>query len=253
VKCVLAEKYVDLDKLLGVPRNRIKKVGIELEGGWTNPPIGSKIERDASVFHDDPPVGYKVGEMPLGPMQVIQVKPVLKKYYPNLVDKTCGMHVHMSFETLFQYVLLADSPAYQETVLEYFRRWAEKEAFPKTHYIWERLDGKNIFCQKKFWPREQMQTTRKDYDKVRHGHRYTIIHYCFERHRTLECRVLPMMPDHVQAFSAIKLLFDVTNAYLLQADKAKVKEFGKVSVDEIGAKVKLELRKGEIYEEYYEE
>lgn len=239
-------KPLDVDKALAKkPRNRIARVGVELEGGWNLIPVGARLEADTSVFKvgngQVVPTGYQAGEIPVGPIQVGQIGRAMRKYYPQKVDKTCGLHVHMGFETVYQYNLLADSPAYQETVIDYFAKWGKEERLPESHPLWARLRGESTYCQKKFWPQEQIQQTRKDHDREKYGHRYTMIHYCWGRYQTVECRILPMMETHEQAARVVRRLIDVTNAYLLTVDKRKVVENGKIVLDN-----------GDIYEEYIE-
>lgn len=224
-------KPLNLDDILGKPKNRVARVGIELEGAWNPAPVGVKIERDSSVFHDhgdDGNIGrtllpgWKVGEVPIGRIQPAQVKAALKKYYPQKIDKSCGMHVHLGFESMIHYSYLME-PEYQATVLEYLARWARGEGLSATHPIWNRLAGGDMYCQPKFWPDEQVRNIRKDYDKTRVGHRYTILNYAYGRYKTIECRVLPMMETPEQAFKVIKVLLDITNASLLKL-KGKVME-----------------------------
>jgi hypothetical protein len=107
--------------------------------------------------------------------------------------------------------------------------------------IWSRLKGESIYCQKKFWPYDQMMTSRKDYDKARKGHRYTIVHYCWTRNGTIEVRVLPMFDDVELGISAVRTIVDVTNAYLVACDKKRVVESGEVI-----------LTNGTVYEELVE-
>lgn len=232
-------KILELDDLLGKPKNRVSGVGVELEGGWKQVPAGVQLEGDGSVFRGARPAGLQVGELPIGPMQVAGMPGAMRKYYPSTVDDSCGMHVHMSFDTPYQYVLLADSPAYQDTVIEYLWKWGKEEVLGADHRLWPRLEGKSVFCQKKFWPQEQMQTQKKDHDQQRFGHRYTAIHYCWERNRTVECRVLPMFDTVEQSIRAIRRLIDVTNAYLVRVDKSRLRVDGK-----------LELPNGDVYEEF---
>lgn len=258
----LPVEVVDLDKFLGKPRNRIERIGVELEGGWEKLPPNSNIERDSSVYKwagDDGGYGrsefpgVKFGEIPLGPYQPINLLRAMKKYWPSHVDKTCGMHVHMSFEKPLQYVLLADSPAYQDTVVEYVRRWSKEKELPEDHPVWSRLKGESEYCQRKFWPDQQMNKAFKGHNHNEHGHRYTMIHYCWERYRTVECRLLPMFDSVVLAHEAIRHVMNITNAYLLATDKSKVKEKGDVKLNAYGSKISLELRRGEVYEEFYED
>lgn len=223
------------------PRNRIARIGVELEGGWKEIPDDIALQADTSVFKGNIPPGLQCGELALGPMQRVVVAKMVNKYYPNKVDATCGLHVHMGFETIYQYMLLADSPAYQDTVVEYLGRWGKEEGLKDSHPLWSRLRGESVYCQKKFWPQEQMNMTRKDHDQKRVGHRYTMIHYCWGRYRTVECRLLPMMDTPEQANSVIKRLLDITNAYLLTVDKGKIRDHGKIELDN-----------GDIYEEWVE-
>lgn len=236
-----AAKPLDLDNLLGKPKNRIKLVGVELEGAWQPVPQGIALERDGSVFRNNRPAGYDVGELPIGPMQPAQLGAAIKKFYPQKVNSTCGMHVHMSFKTVYHYNLLADSEQYQETMAAYLFKWAEEEALSADHPIWHRINGLNEFCQKKFWPMDQIQQRVKDHDRERQGHRYTMIHYCWQRSGTVECRILPMMANPELATRAVKRVLDITNAYLVTVDKSRAR-----------AESKVEMANGETYEESIE-
>lgn len=232
-------KPLDLTGVLGKPKNRIARASVELEGGWLKLPPGVQLERDGSVFHDEIPAGYTrqgVGELPVGPIQPAGMPKFMKKYYPTLVDSSCGMHVHMSFESLRHYAWLM-VPEFQETMIHYLTEWAKDEGFGPKHHIWGRLEGKSEFCQKKFWPDKQAAMKRKDHDRRRDGHRYTQVHYC-GRYNTIEIRVLPMMVEAEQAIRAVQRVFDVTNAalFLLRDKQDKVKG-------------KIILPVGEVYEE----
>lgn len=249
---VIIAKPLEIDSLLGQETwNRIKRIGIELEGAWSPPPVGMKVVRDGSVFKDagdDAGIrrasmpGYAVGEIALGPMLPASLSAAIRKYYPQLHDKSCGLHVHMSFENVLHYTILT-VPEYQETIIHYLTLWAEKEALPKTNLLWDRLLGKNAYCQKKFWPDEQMRQRNKDYDKERHGHRYTIVHYPFNRTGTVEVRLLPMFDSPQVAIRGIQTILDVTNACLIHlARRYKRSDSGK-----------FVLPTGEIYEEVVQE
>lgn len=234
-------------------RNRVVLSGVELEGGWKQgqmPPGITSPVRDASVFKhlgDEGGVvrtnkpGYYFGEIPIGPYQVGYLPRAMKRYWPLLIDDTCGMHVHMSFETAYQYGLIMDSSAYQDTIQEYLIRWAKEENIPADHCFWERIKGNNEYCQKKFWPLSQMQQSEKDYDHHRFGHRYTMVHYCWQRKKTVEVRVLPMFEDFDLSVRAVKRVIQITNAYLLATNKSRPKA---------GHKVRLES--GDVYEEHIE-
>ena len=45
-------KPLNIDRYLGRVRNRVRLVGLELEGAWTTWPKGERYEGDASVFRN---------------------------------------------------------------------------------------------------------------------------------------------------------------------------------------------------------
>lgn len=241
---------LNIDRYFG-GKNRVALVGVELEGGWTTLPTipkRYKFQGDGSVFgtgtiiqkHKLYAQMTQKGELPVGPMQLAAVPKVITKFHPQLVDHTCGMHIHQSFASMNQYMLLSDSPVYQETLLHYLLLWAKKEGFPDNHHIWKRLKGENEYCQKKFWPYSQMTKTNKDYSHSG-DHRYTAVSYQWERYRTIEVRVLPMMETAEQAIRAINEVCHITSAYLAAVDTGRV-----------GVKGKIELADGGVYEETLE-
>lgn len=239
-------KPLDIDAVLGKAKNRVSMVGVELEGGWTELPPGvPALEPDGSVFHRKAPTGAKhIGELPIGPALPAAIGLLMAKNYPHKINATCGLHVHVSFESLFYYALLM-VPEYQETVCEYLTRWAKENKLKETHAIWARLRGESEFCRKEFWPDLQASTKRKNFDHAAHGHRYTVIHYC-GRYNTIECRVLPMMNTPQLAISAVQRFIEITNACLYVLGK-DVKKVGKSIVH-----AKLELPAGLAYEESIE-
>lgn len=216
---------IDLSKFMGKARNRVYKVGVELEGGWDKLPPRTQLVHDGSVrFKVPTPTLNHVGELPSPPL-VLSEKEATKSgetwfpkwmqvFYPAHVNETCGMHVHLSMKTAFSYQKLM-TPAYPATIVAYMTKWAEAEKLPKEHPIWPRLMGKNEYCQHLFYADDQAKTGSKDYDHNREGHRYTVVVYCWARHSTLECRLLPMMDNVEQAIKAVQEIIDITNAFLL--------------------------------------
>ena len=220
-------------------RNRIYRVGIELEGGWDKLPEGvSGLERDGSIRFDSlaERVPAYVGELPSpGNGMAVQLWPQwLKNCYPHAVNPTGGMHVHMQPVTALTYQRLMD-PRYPATVVQAFKEWAKKEGFPAGHHFWERLAGKSRYCQHLYYPDDQIKKQDKDFNQERQGHRYTVIHYCYARYGTVECRLLPMMQEHKQAERAVRELIEVTNAFLLATAKREHKFIEKVMAPGDGA------------------
>lgn len=215
---------LDLDSFLKA-RNRVHRVGIELEGGWAKVAPGINIVRDGSVrFNEDTIYGLKlryVGELASPPLEVKtpsnewspEFLSFMRTNYPLTHNDTCGMHVHLSFTSCFAYQRLM-VPSYPGTIVAYMSKWAAQQGLPLTHPIWDRLANKSRYCQHLFYADDQSRSRGKDYDQHREGHRYTLINYCWSRYQTLECRLLPMMGTVDLAISAIQEIVTITNAFL---------------------------------------
>jgi len=224
----ISRDYINIDKTIGKARNRVRRIGIELEGGWTKKlPPGTRLVHDGSVrFPQD--VAIKLnggqGELPSPPLDLTMFAGWIETYYPQIVNETCGMHIHLSFKNALTYQRLMN-PKYPATILAYITKWAKDEKLVRNHPIWERLRGENEYCKHQFWADEQVKRIEKDHDRMRNGNRYTIINYSYGVHSTLECRLLPMMVDAKQATRAIQNIIDTTNAFLVvtAAREEKVK------------------------------
>ena len=212
-------------------RNRVHRVGVELEGGWSKLPKGTHPVRDGSVeiaqTAEEPLV---LGEIVSPPLDLTAFPTWVKAFYPQKMNGTCGMHVHLSFRTALTYQRLM-TPTYPATIVAYIRQWAETEKLGKKHPIWPRLRGESEFCQHVYQADAQSSTAGKDYDHHRTGHRYTVINYCYNRHSTVECRLLPMFDTPEQAVKAVREVIDITNAYLLATGRREEKIEGKAMVE----------------------
>lgn len=210
-------KALDIDHARNKARNRIYRVGIELEGGWDRLPPGTRLTHDGSVRFPMPIAC--VGEMPSGILDTAKGSPTywenwLRTNYPKHTNETCGMHVHLSFKTAFAYNRLM-TIQYPATVVAEYRKWAQREGLNEKHPLWPRLDGKSKYCQLKFDADGQVMNRDKDHNQERPGHRYTVINYCYSRYSTIECRLLPMMDTTDRAIRAVQELLDITNAFLV--------------------------------------
>src|SRR6266496_6714085 len=123
---------LNIDHLLfNLPKNRIRLVGIELEGGWTKFP---EDPEERINFHGDgtvkfpPPHSMKTGEIVSPPIEPAAMGKWVKRFYPQKVNETCGLHIHMSFHQIRHYKRLMVQE-YQDTMLEYLTRWARSQKF----------------------------------------------------------------------------------------------------------------------------
>jgi hypothetical protein len=218
---------IDLSKFMRA-KNRIAKIGIEMEGGWITRPDLTKIHADGSVnvgsgdyIHPLPygmprPSVQYTGEVSSAPMDVKldHWREWMLSCHPVFINKSCGLHVHMSFNVGSRYVTLMHKN-YQDTLLEAITRWAEKEMIPSSHPLWSRLRGRNQYCTLDFWPDLQAIKADKGYGSSgTPGSRYTAVNYPAKLHGTIEVRVLPMfMPE--LSVKAVEVILETTNAYLL--------------------------------------
>lgn len=209
------DQWLDGSKVF---KNRIGAVGIELEGGWLKAPKTGHIVRDGSVTGMDNYGLYGVGEVALGPMEVCEIDSSVRSAMPSHVNETCGLHIHMSFRLLQHYINLMHVD-FQDTMIEYLKRWGETNKIPKSHTFWSRLRGESDYCQLKFWPDAQVSQTKKNYHRDYEGHRYTAINFCYGQHGTLEVRVLPMFNTPELCVSALNMVCDITNGCLAKLSK----------------------------------
>lgn len=239
---------IDLSKYIGGARrlkNRIFRVGIELEGAWNTTILRERLSpnlyktfrptHDGSVRITAQEMGvtssfeadkWYVGELPGPPLDPVKGSKLdfrawMKEFYPHKVNKTCGMHVHMSFNSALTYQRLM-VVSYPASVVKYCKTWATETKIPKEHCLWDRLAGNSVYCQHVFYPDEQVVPTRKDFNQTRKGHRYTVINFPFSINQTTECRLLPMFDDKEVAIAAIENLIEVTNAFLVATAKKEV-------------------------------
>lgn len=226
--------FIDISSHLGKVRSRIDQIGVELEGGWTKLPKGTAaLVHDGSVKFDslmDPAVGHPMvdgkllrpGEMVSPPMPQSMLNAWLTQHFPQKVNETCGLHIHMSFKSPLIYQRLMDA-SFGKTILEFLSRWGEQEVkdgnLLKTHPLFRRLAGTSEFCQDAFFADDQASMARKDYQRNRPGHRYTVVNYPYRMHQTVEVRVLPMFDSVAQTERALVRVMDITNAWLVAGRK----------------------------------
>ncbi len=189
--------------------HRVKRFGIELEGGWDDaPPRHDLYKTDGSVTVQG---AWAVGEV---------VSPILTSWegpsggrefmldnYPDHVGASCGLHVHMSFgdlgENEYHISRIADSVAYQTELLATLNA-AGKRMRIRSDAFWHRLKGGNEYC-KLDWSHRHI----KEHD------RYRAVNFCsYGRHGTVEVRVLPMFRTAEIAARMVRLVLAFTDDYL---------------------------------------
>jgi len=145
------------------------------------------------------------------------------KVYPNVVNSSCGMHLHISVNAAMgDAVSLYSSmmtPRFKEFILAGIKRWGKKAGVRPGSAFWRRLEGTNSYCLDAWNPDAQARARHRD------GVRYAMFNFCFscEGRGTLEYRFLPMFENKAFGEAAIIQLLRLTNAYLKVAAKQTLK------------------------------
>jgi len=222
----------------------IDLVGIEIEGSWDEDPPCGEIVHDGSVYVNDVnsrcethpgPATNGIGEVVSPPMEVDEVATWVHQNYPDEVNETCGLHIHISMDHK-RYQHLMDSQWY-EHFKQAMRTWGgnNRDRLPKTFF--DRFEGETD------WARRYCRDLFEPDKQIRRGGgpgRYTQWNYqAFRAHGTVECRFLPafgVSPDAVPresatdgdsglAVDAIHTIIDIIENYLEQDNKQDVFAF----------------------------
>lgn len=188
----------------------ISRAGFEVEGGWNYRPR-LPMKGDGSVSG----VSGDRGEIASPPYDDYEILcKDLEENYPSDCNKSCGFHIHVSFQSIHDYGLLMEK-GFFDFFQEKMKAWGKN--YPcKNKEFWDRLNGGNTYCAKTFNPEEQISG--------RSGERYTQLNFCaYLRHKTVECRLLPMFKQKDTAKSALKQVLSIFDDWITQQKKQEPK------------------------------
>lgn len=204
-----------------VPKKRWLQMGAELEGSWKSRKTtatlcrGARAHEDRSVHigHGDP------GEIVTRPHDNLEdLLFDIKTLWPDTVNESCGFHLHASFTPLDGCVI-ATKDFYKWFKSEW-AKWGKEQKLDPTHEFWNRLAGRNKFAKDVFDPDVQLKGMMGAPPNDR---RYTILNFfAWEKHKTIECRLLPMFTDVNVALSATIKLSQIYNDYLNANEMPKI-------------------------------
>jgi hypothetical protein len=234
--------------VLLTPQCRIVKIGIELEGGWYEMPQNEHEALDplhSYTWHRDTSVeGLEMGsscgdcehcddgnsedcencdghagEIVSHPMYIDDVHPDTsetellwhlwtKRFYPEEHNSECGGHFHISFDNIQAFEFLCTVEFFEHFQRE-LHRWGVR-ANIKNKNFWDRLRGYNSMCKTTFRGVEQLYTVNDNYPDCR----YSILNFQYNKHGTLEFRILPMFDDPKLYIKAVEVCMDITQKYL---------------------------------------
>lgn len=214
---------------------KINRVGIELEGAWHIDTAKRRLKEDGSVGVScdcSPCRRVENGEKASRTLLPVtkSIKTFVETNYPDHVNSSCGMHVHVSFKKDSDYARLME-PAFNQYFKHELNAWGHRANIKNTAF-WERLEGSNTFCKDEFIPQQQFLQTSKRYT------RYTQLNFCYSVGRrkcaelgcpgsyrdycrlhsvgkTLEIRVLPMFKSKSVSIAAIEQVLTIIERFLL--------------------------------------
>ena len=198
-------------------------VGVELEGGWWSVPEGEHVKTDTTVDA----AGDYVGEIVSSPYLVTTLKgncglfDWMKACYPEEIDETCGLHVHLSLQGQGDYGRLCDRLFYDRFVVDLGREFAD---------CLSGVDDRDWYMH-----------------RIRHGTDYARIGYrdLFEdryrfinssalgRHGTLEFRPFPMPHSALSACRLVDCLVGYVCGYLSTPDVEVIEKLVRVYSTEV--------------------
>lgn len=196
-----------------MPTNYIKRIGVEMEGGWRSRP-SIELRRDGSV---EVRADY-VGEVSSPPyFKPDNVELWIRKHHPHIVNSSCGFHVHISVEPGHYSMLMCRE--FYDAYLRAYRQWGETSfsnpglvASNDAARFYERLNGGNRYCQGRWDPDTQTLATNRQ--NPAWDSRYSHLNFCWSLHGTLESRLLPMFGLADYTTSSMRVFLNVVNEWL---------------------------------------
>lgn len=187
----------------------INAIGVELEGGWNTIPCRCHpLEHDGSVRVE---ADYATGEIPLGPLYSwTQAETEIRQHYPHVTNRTCGLHVHLSFPTPGHYSAIM-SPRFENFLHRRLMLYGKRKNFSPDGQFFQRLTGRNTYCKTRYTDRNAMTQARSTY---KGGERYAFLNYCHGLHGTVELRALPAFLRVNSALRAIKYTLESFERFL---------------------------------------
>lgn len=174
--------------------------------------------------------------------------------YPDLVNWSCGLHIHAAFKMLDHGHLT--EPAFLAYFLERWEAWGNKhkdEMGPIGEYFWMRLNNRKIPGTERNYCSTENKAVIQLTDS-NSAHRYTALNFsAWHKYKTVECRLLPMFNTAALAVSAIRELSDIYDDFLTNTEFPKVNlytEFkeqdGKLIEEKVKKMPSLELQEWKV-------
>jgi len=146
-----------------------------------------------------------VGEVSSHKLKINEVEKWILDNYPNDVNSSTGLHIHLSFKNDKQdYSVIATEEFYEHFINE-LKLWAKERNINKDSRFIKRLNGVE-YAKRLFLAEEQINGNNE---------RYTQINYCYHKFNgTVEIRVGNMFNDKTISVEYVQRVIRIFNEYL---------------------------------------
>jgi len=146
----------------------------------------------------------EVGEVASNKLKVNEVKDFILDNYPNEVNSSCGLHIHLSFKNGKKDYNIISSEKFYNYFLSEIENWALNRNINQGSRFWKRLKG----CQ--YAKRE----FNADIQIKEGSDRYTHINYCYSKRKTVEIRLGTMFDNKDISVEYVHKVIEIFNDYL---------------------------------------
>lgn len=190
---------------------KVMLIGVEIEGGFNRQVSGEEYHHDGSV--DVSTDGY-LGEVVSRPMSTLdQVYEWIDRVYPDQSNSSCGTHVHVSFNNNLAYMQTM-SQSFYDYFMDRMELWGKKAGISEKSAFWSRLKGENRYCKRMPKAARVIQAQYQKMESDYGTNRYYQLNHCWSKHRTLECRLLPVFKDKKFTKAGVREFVSICNTYL---------------------------------------
>ena len=148
-----------------------------------------------------------VGEISSKKLKINEVENFILNNYPDEVNSTCGLHIHMSFKNdKKDYAILATKEFYN-FFLDEIESWADNRKINKGSRFYKRLEGVQ-YSKREFLAENQLN------ENSEYSDRYAHLNFCYNKHRTLEIRCGNMFDNKEISVEYVHAVIDIVNYYL---------------------------------------
>jgi len=199
----------------------IAAIGLELEGGWQNlSQLKSDYQNVPSIqFHADSSIDAVSGsahEICIGPLSPSRAFDMILEHgiYPDSVNQSCGLHMHVSFLKKAHYTLVSSHKTelwndYLLPTYKAFEAWLPQRDFKR---LWQRIDPAN---HERCSPSRHEGINGAYCCPVQSANRYAAINLeALSEHKTIELRATGAIESPANAVKALGLLLDSIQKFL---------------------------------------